>query len=297
MTLRHLSVFIAVCEYGTMTKAAEHLHIAQPAVSATVAELEKYYEVQLFSRINQRLVLTDAGKKLLLKAKAVVSAFDEFETLAEDGKEDPTVKIGATLTIGAILIPKILRAVYDRYPRLSPCVKISKASEIDEAILSGEIDFAFTEEETVSPSLVKSPFSRDRLVIVCKNDYGIAPTVSVSELTRHPLLVRENGSTSRRIFDRVIKGENVSYHAVMESQSNEALLSAAMEGIGVAALPLSLVRNELHDRTLREISVEGITFERNYYIVKHKSRQFSKAQQTVFDLCNSFRPADEYFGK
>ena len=68
MTIRHLKILIAVCENGSITKAAEMLHIAQPAVSCTIAEIEKYYKIVLFDRINQRLVITDAGKNLLLKA-------------------------------------------------------------------------------------------------------------------------------------------------------------------------------------------------------------------------------------
>ena len=69
MTIRHLKTFVAVCEYGGITKAAEALHVAQPAVSQTIAEIEKYYGIILFDRINQRLVITELGKELLLKAK------------------------------------------------------------------------------------------------------------------------------------------------------------------------------------------------------------------------------------
>ena len=79
MTIRHLKILIAVCENGSITKAAEMLHIAQPAVSCTIAEIEKYYKVVLFDRINQRLVITDAGKNLLLKAREVIASFDDFE--------------------------------------------------------------------------------------------------------------------------------------------------------------------------------------------------------------------------
>ena len=82
MTIRHLKVFVEVCENSSITKTAEIMHIAQPAISQTIADIEKYYNVILFNRINQRLVITETGKILLQKAKEVIANFDEFENLA-----------------------------------------------------------------------------------------------------------------------------------------------------------------------------------------------------------------------
>ena len=88
MTIRHLKIFICVCECGGITKAAEAMHMAQPTVSTTISELEKYYNVLLFDRINQRLVLTPTGKELLVKAKNVLAGFDDFETAANFGGQN-----------------------------------------------------------------------------------------------------------------------------------------------------------------------------------------------------------------
>ena len=84
MTIRHLKIFVAVCEYGSTTKAAEALYIAQPTISSTVTELEHYYNVALFERINQRLVLTDIGKEILAKAKDILAGFEDFENLSRN---------------------------------------------------------------------------------------------------------------------------------------------------------------------------------------------------------------------
>ena len=89
MTIRHLKIFIAVCEHGSTTKAAEALFLVQPTVSHAISELEKYYKVSLFDRINQRLLLTDAGKELLIKAKATVTSFDDFESFATAQGQNP----------------------------------------------------------------------------------------------------------------------------------------------------------------------------------------------------------------
>ena len=79
MTLRHLKIFVTVCECGSTTKASEVLYIAQPTISHTITELEKYYKVSLFERINQRLILTDIGRELLAKAKEILAGFEDFK--------------------------------------------------------------------------------------------------------------------------------------------------------------------------------------------------------------------------
>ncbi len=286
MTLRHLNIFSAVCDYGTMTKAAEELHIAQPAVSATIAELEKYYGIQLFDRINQRLVITDAGKELLLKAKAVLSAFSDFEALANKEYEDPAVHIGSTLTIGTTFIPKLLTEIHSLFPSIQPQVKITNALEIEEGLMSGEIDFGLIEGEVSSPSLTKVLFAKDRLVVICGKSYSIPESVSVAELALHPFLIREKGSASRDLLEHVLTEKRVSCHAVIESQCNEAILAATRENLGVAALPFGIVEAYLQNGYLREVHVNDISLERPLYLVKRKSKHFSKAQESAFVLSN-----------
>ena len=99
MTVRHLKTFIAVCEAGGITKAASALYVAQPAVSQTIAEIEKYYNVILFDRIGNRLVLTDSGKRLLAKAKETVASFDDFEQLARESETNTDLLDYITLLI------------------------------------------------------------------------------------------------------------------------------------------------------------------------------------------------------
>ena len=95
MTIRHLKMFAAVCEYGGVTRAAEALHVAQPVVSTAVSELEKYYGIRLFERINQRLVITEQGGELLVKARDVISCFEDFEGLAREDSGKPRVRVGS----------------------------------------------------------------------------------------------------------------------------------------------------------------------------------------------------------
>ena len=107
MTIRHLKVFISVCEHSSISKAAEELCVAQPSVSQTIKELESYYNIILFNRVNHKLQLTHEGELLLQEAKDVIREFDQFETLAKKEDLNPIIRIGATMSFGVFVIPKL----------------------------------------------------------------------------------------------------------------------------------------------------------------------------------------------
>ena len=116
MTIRHLKVFISVVENGSVTGAAETLHVAQPAVSQTISDLEKYYNVILFDRINNRISLTEDGKRLFLKATETVAAFDEFESAALSALKNPSVSVAASPAAACRLFPRIYEAFHIKFP-------------------------------------------------------------------------------------------------------------------------------------------------------------------------------------
>lgn len=287
MTLRHLRAFAAVCDCGSVTKAAEKLNIAQPAVSAAISEIEKYYGIALFERINQRLVITPRGSELLLKAKETLASFEDFEKSASNEKNEPSVRIGATMTIGKIFIPELLKRIKSGYPETEPYVRICRSSDIGEAILSGELDFALTEGQTALPGITAVRFSTDRLTAVCGKEYPVPGRITAKELSRLPLLLREKGSASRDMTDKVFSELRLSFTPLMESSGNDALVSAVRENIGVSVLPFGIVKNEIASGELREIAVEGINLAREYDIIYHKGKRIGGNIKNIIDMCMS----------
>ena len=105
MTLRHLRIFVTVCETGSMTAAAQILYIAQPAISLAVSEMEEHYKVRLFDRISRRLYLTDSGRQALEYARHIIALFDEMEQGVRGGQAAKELRIGTSITIGSCLLP------------------------------------------------------------------------------------------------------------------------------------------------------------------------------------------------
>ncbi|MDD4688250.1 MAG: LysR family transcriptional regulator [Eubacteriales bacterium] len=280
MTIRHLKVFITVCKYNNFTRAAEELHIAQPAVSTTIAEIEKYYSVLLFERINKKIILTEAGKKLLVKAREVVTSFDDFESLANQTETTTMLKIGASLTIGRTIIPKLLSIFKQDYPETAVSVSIGQALDIERKVADGILDFALVEGRVSFPNIKVKPFAEDKLIPVGGKDFIVPPKLTVQELSKLPLLLREKGSSSRDFVDSLFSIQALTAHPIVESASNEAIISIAAQNHGIAILPQSIVKEHI-GQSLKEINVLDVSFNRKFYLIHHKDKKINIISQTM----------------
>lgn len=284
MTLKHLRVFVAVCEQGGITRAAEALHMVQPAVSTTISELEKYYQAALFDRIHQRLVLTELGRELLVKAKNILSEFENFEETATLGGRTPRLRIGSSLTLGKTVLPRFLELVRDRLPQLELTLIVERTAVIEEKLECGELDLAMIEGELRSAHLKKVPFGEDRLLAVCSPEYPVSAEMMPTELIRHPLLLREKGSASRALLDKALLEARLSVTPYAESISNEALVALAKGGHGIAVLPEGIVNEALLRQELRSLTVVGWSLSRTHYIVMRNNKRLNAQCQQAIDL-------------
>ncbi len=285
MTIRHLKVFICVCKHQSMTKAARELFIAQPAVSNTIAEIEKNYNVVLFNRINKKLVLTEEGKGLLIKAQEVVSAFDEFEEQAQSSSLKPLLKIGSSLTIGKQKLPWLLRQLKENFENVDFQISVNQTSIIENKIISGILDFAFIQGKPSDQNIKSKLVDCNTLIAVCGKKYDMPDCLTLKELCKYDLLLREDESVSREFLDHIFALENIAVKPVMESISNQALISAAVQNLGVTVLPETLLTRQLQNGGLRKITVADYEFTRNSYLIYHKNKTFGSVKKDIFDFC------------
>ena len=284
MTIRHLKVFICVCKHNNMTKAAEELFIAQPAVSNTISEIEKNYNVKLFDRVNKRLSLTNEGKILYIKAQEAVSAFEEFEEQALNSSKKPLLKIGSSLTIGKQKIPSLLHRLKGNFVDIDFQISINQTSIIESKILNGSLDFAFIQGKPSDTNINSKLVDCNTLIAVCGKKYNIPDTVTLKELCNYDLLLREDESVSREFLDHIFALENIVVNPVMESISNQALISAAVHNLGVTIMPEALLTRQLSNGSLHKITVSDYEFTRNSYLIYHKDKAFSSVKKEIFDF-------------
>ena len=288
MTLRYLRIFKEVCEQKSVTKAAKKLFISQPSVSVVISDLEKKYNVKLFMRIRNRLVITEEGRELYTRACNVLNNFDDFETLAFENNSSNIVKIGTSLTIGTFLLPSLLKELQKQYPQAQYKVKIFPKEKIENMLLQGELDFGLVENAVNHSELIAQQFYEDKLVAVCAPDFSAPETLNVQELKNFPLILREKGSATRDFFDGYLKQYGTELFPFIETSNPQAAINCAKEGLGITILPLSMVQENLQNNSLRMIDLNDIDLKRFYFIVSHKQKVFSNLQKNIFSVCEKY---------
>ena len=286
MTLRHIRIFKTVCSCGcNTTRAAEKLHMTQPAVSLAIAELETYYGVKLFDRISRRLYLSEAGKRFLAGAEDILLSFDDMEKSIRAWNHGGLLRVGGSVSIGAALMPRLVKRFSEGSPDTQLRVRIDRSDRLQEAVLQNTLDFALIEGIVHDENLTEEDFLEDSLAVLVAKDAPLPPIVTVEEFCRQPLLVREIGSGTREVFASTLSAAGIAPPEPMwESLSTAALLHAAEEGLGVAVIPKRMTDGH---PGLREITIDGIRFRRKYKIVYHKHKYLTNAARAFIALCRA----------
>lgn len=165
MTIRHLNIFVAVADYGSMSAAATHLYLSQPTVSQAIRELEKHYNGLLFERLGKKLYLTERGELLLPRARELVRQFEETEELILNQGQSLTLKLGSTITVGTCLTPRLIPELQKSCPDVKVSSYVSNTRAIEQKLLRSELDVGIVEGEIYSPDLHVLPIVDDRLVL------------------------------------------------------------------------------------------------------------------------------------
>ena len=289
MTLKHLKIFVAVCEYGSTTKASKALFIVQPTISLSIKELEKYYNVPLFERLNQRLVLTEIGRELYKKAKEILTNFNDFEELAISHGQNPHVKIGASLTLGQTLIPKFLEIIEKENYNVLPQVLIRQSTVIEREIEESNLDFGIISGNVTSPHLVGTAISHEKFVAVCHADFPIPDKLTFQELISYPLLIREHGSSSRDFLEKLLIEKNLTMSPKMDSSNNQAIVTAIHANLGVGFLPENYVKEYIDNNVFREIFITDVIANQTNHLVIHKNKKLNPLQQQAFNLIKNLK--------
>lgn len=231
MTIRHMIIFRTVCETGyNSTKAAEVLHMTQPAVSLAIKELEQYYGVHLFDRIGRRLQITDAGQHFLQYAIHISDLFSDMETGLRDWDSKGVLRIGASITIGSQFLPDYVKAFSELCPGLDVRVTVEQSERLEQKILANELDCALIEGIAHDPNIVSEAYMEDHLSVICSTDKGWTQgqVISIEDFQRQRFLLREKGSGTREVFNRVVEQAGIHITPVWEAMSTTALVNAAI---------------------------------------------------------------------
>ncbi len=297
MTIRHIKIFEAVCECGcNTTKAAEQLHMTQPAVSLAISELESYYGVRLFDRISRRLYLSEAGRRFREYSRSISLTFDDMEKTVREWEEKGVIRVGASISIGSMLLPDYVAHFKSEHPDTVVRVKVDRSDRLEQATLQNELDLALMEGIVHDEALVSEDLMEDSLAVVASaKRYSDGTVISPEEFLQMDLLLREHGSGTREVFDSTLAAlEYPLPEPMWESLSTAALINAACAGLGVAIIPRRMADERIACGDVARLYVAGIDFKRKYKIVYHKNKHLTSAALAFLGLCRSLgRIAEE----
>ena len=280
--------FLEVCKYMNFTKAAEALHITQPAVSQHIRYIEEYYQTRLFTFQGKKPVLTETGE-YLLHAFTTLSHDQVYlkEQLLSMQKKKPALIFGATLTIGEYVMPRFLIEYQTRHPDTVLTMITANTHELLDRISDGEIDFAIVEGYFDKTQYDYLTFSSEPYIAVAGTPlFEDCRPCSLSELLDQMLIVREPGSGTREILEKHLEARNLSIHdfsGVSEIGNIPALKAVVSAGLGITFLYRSAAEEELKNGILFDVTPENFSITHDFTLIWQKGSMFASRYRTIFE--------------
>ncbi|HUV49905.1 MAG TPA: LysR family transcriptional regulator [Anaerolineae bacterium] len=287
-----LKVFLAVAEKQSFSGAARDMFLTQPAISSQVQNLESYFQTPLVIRSHYGAIeLTDAGEIVCHYANKFAALRDKLlnEIEKQTGKSLTQLRLGVCFIAGAHLIPETLMAFKNKYPSVKVSLKVIKCEEIFQELLAGSLDVGITGLWLNNKFLVKKKFAEVPLAIIeaCDARKQCKRVASIRELIGTPLIMREEGSGTRKSFLEFLSKHNVklkSFQFITVSESDEAIKRLVMSGMGFSILPDFIVKNELKDGRLSEIQLKEGALSQSFFVVSKKLSVISMMHQNFIEF-------------
>ena len=290
MSDRRLQVFYSVAKHLSFTKAAEALHMTQPAVTFQVRQLEEQFNTRLFDRTHNRINLTEAGDRIYHYAKQIFELYSrmEGEIRALTGEVSGVVIIGASTTIAEYMLPSLLGAFKRKFPDVVIRLQVSNTDGIVAMVEDNEIDLGVVEAPVSNKSLVVEVCRIDTLVAVLPPEHELAGRASlpVADVLKYPFIAREEGSGTRKVTFDYLRGaglEPADLTLVMELGSPESIKGAIEAGMGISILSRSTIGKELKLRTLTCVELDP-PLERPFSFVHQKQKFRARAIEKLLDF-------------
>ena len=297
ITLKQLAVFVSIYQTGSTSRASEELHLSQSAVSSALTELEARLQMPLFERVGRRLNQHPNAHPVYIQAQAILG---QSLTLEHYHKyQAGQIHIGASTTIGNYVLPPLLAKLYEALPDANVDMYIANTQEVVSEVEQLNIDIALVEgmpRPTDMKAIEQREWRTDTLMVFAKRDSkwlaGLADyqesekvyNITIVQLAKLPLLVREAGSGTRQIIDEQLLKHLPNAEIIMAIQQSEAIKHMVSADIGLGCLSQHVIEAELAAGKLVQVKVAGIDLSRTWWLVWHKARHQSPIWQTFIDI-------------
>jgi len=276
LTLRQLKVFEAVARHASFSRAAEELHLSQPAVSMQVKQLEENVGMPLLEQQGKRTVLTEAGREIYDLSRRIANQIDQTEENLAQLRGDTGGRLRlAVVGTANYFVPQLVTAFRQANPDVTVSLTVNNRSSVVNTLAFNERDIAIMGDPPPGSDLETTAFMDNHLVVIAPPHHGLAGRgrVPMERLKQEVFLIREPGSSSRAAMEDIFASHGMSFATGMEMSSNESIKQAVQAGLGLGILSLHTVALELETRRLEVLPVEGFPVVRQWHIAHRTGKR------------------------
>ncbi len=287
-TLHQLQVFLKIAEHGSITKAAEELHLTQPAVSIQLKNFQMQFEIPLTEVVGRKLYVTEFGKEIAIAANKILEQVQaiNLKTLAYKGQLTGRLKI-AVVSTGKYVMPYFLTNFLQQHPGIELRLDVTNRAMVINNINENDIDFALVSILPDALQVESVELMENKLYLVAGRNYPIQDGKSDNKVFEEVTLIyREQGSGTRLTMERFLRNNNIPVSKKLELTSNEAVKQAVLAGLGCSIMPIIGIKNELKSGDLHIVPVPKLPITTNWNLIYLKSKRFSPVAEAFLKHLN-----------
>lgn len=276
-TLNQLQIFLKIVETESITKAAEELHLTQPAVSIQLKNFQDQFDIPLTENVGRRIYITDFGREIAVSAENIIYQVNAInnKTLAYKGQMTGKLKI-AVVSTGKYVMPYFLSEFMHMNKGIQLNMDVTNKSKVIESLEKNEIDFALV-------SILPAAINIEKIDLLPNKLFLIGNEKTTKNIEDLPLIFREKGSGTRQAMEQFIQKKKLSVLKKMELSTNEAVKQAIIAGLGYSIMPIIGIKNELINKQLFIIPVKGMPVKTTWSLIWLKGKKHSPVAEAYLN--------------
>lgn len=290
-TLNQLQIFLKIVQVQSVTKAAEALHLTQPAVSIQLKNFQDQFDIPLTEVVGRKIYITDFGREIAVAAENIINQVYaiNYKTLAYKGQLTGRLKISIVST-GKYVMPFFLTGFMQQHEGVELLMDVTNKNKVLASLENNEVDFALVSILPENLNIEKLDLLQNKLYLVGSELGSFKKGISAKALFKGlPLIFREKGSGTRQTMENFIEKNDLSVLNKMELTTNEAVKQALLAGLGYSIMPLIGIRNELHNGELQIIPLKGFPIKTTWSLIWLKGKKHSPVSLAFLDYLKKER--------
>ncbi|MGM0442138.1 MAG: LysR substrate-binding domain-containing protein [Elusimicrobiota bacterium] len=271
ITLKELQVLVSIKQTGSFSAAADELNLSQPTVSTHISNLEKSLETNLMKRGPGGIKLTRTGTETIKTAKKIIKDIQNLKQRINriKGLKTGYLNIGASTIPGTYIIPAYIKEFKEKFPNIKINLKIKDSRDIINMLKNGDLDLGFAGYPPKG-KLYKKIMARDKIVLAVNREHKWADKkyISVNTLTREPILMREKGSGTRKVFLKHLRrktSKNLKIYSTLDTSTG--MLEAIKTGLAPGIISKIAIRCQRNLVDITDVKIKGLSIKRPFYLI------------------------------